>query len=138
MTHIDLHANMMRACAVAVVLAFAAQLYGCGLIIAGAAAGGAAGGVSLAKASEQHHYSPMTYAGTVLANIPYFPTKAIFAGLGAVASGVTYVATLGKSRLPNEIWDASVNGNYVLTPPMIEGDRPIHFVGETTHERYRG
>ena len=98
-------------------------------MIAGAATGGAAGGVASARESKEEHHSPMTYVGTVLANIVYFPAKVLFAGGGAVASGVSYVATLGRPQPTDEIWDASVKGTYVVTPRMIEGRAPVHFVG---------
>ncbi len=121
-----------RALALGTALIFSAQTYGCALLIAGGAAGAAAGGVSDVQAHKEEHHGPMTYAGTVLANIPYFPAKVVFAGLGATASGVTYLATLGKEQPANNIWDAAVKGNYVLTPSMIEGRETIRFVGTTT------
>ncbi len=121
-------ARRMRMLALSTVLVFTVQSYGCALLIAGGAAGAAAGGASDVRAKSEHH-SAMTYAGTVLANIPYFPAKVIFAGVGAAASGVSYVATLGKEQPADTIWDASVKGNYVLTPGMIEGRQPVHFVG---------
>ena len=99
---------------------------GCALLVAGAAGGGAAGAAASAKDEQQH--APMTYAGTVLANVFYVPAKIVFAGAGAAASGVAYVVTLGDSSTSNEIWNASVGGNYVLTPRMIEGEEPVRFV----------
>ncbi len=126
----------LRALAVGTVLVFTLQSYGCALLIAGGAAGAAAGGASDVRAKNEHH-SAMTYAGTVLGNIPYFPAKVIFAGLGAAASGVSYVVTLGKDQPADKIWDASVKGSYVLTPRMIEGRQPVHFVGTTETPRSR-
>lgn len=112
-----------------VIAAFTLQTTGCALLVAGAAAGGAAGAASSAQESKREDHSALTYAGTVLANVPYVPAKVVFAGLGAAASGVSYIATLGQSRLPYSIWDGTVKGNYVLTPRMIEGRQPVHFVG---------
>jgi hypothetical protein len=102
---------------------------GCALLAGGAAAGGAAGAVSSAKASERGNHSAGTYAGTVLANVVYFPAKVIFAGGGAVTSGVAYLVTLGNRNAARSIWDASVEGDYVVTPSMIEGRVPVRFVG---------
>ena len=126
-----------RAIALGTALFFSAQTYGCALLLAGGAAGAAAGTASDVQARDEHH-SPMTYAGTVLANIPYFPAKVIFAGLGAAASGVSYLATLGRQQPADTIWDASVKGNYVLTPRMIEGRQPVRFVGTTRTPRTSG
>jgi len=103
--------------------------WGCFLLIAGAAAGGAAGTAVSAKESEEEHHGALTYVGTVLANVVYVPAKVVFAGVGAVTSGLAYVLTLGDSSASGSIWNASVNGTYVVTPNMIEGKEPAHFVG---------
>ena len=71
----------------------------------------------------------MAYVGTVLANVVYVPAKVVFAGVGAVTSGVIYLATSGNSDTSRRVWDTSVGGNYVVTPSMIEGRDQIHFVG---------
>jgi hypothetical protein len=114
---------------IAIAFCVAAQISGCALLIAGAASGGAAGTAVSVKEGREEHHGPMTYAGTVLANVVYFPAKVVFAGVGAVASGVAYVATLGRPQPTATIWDASVKGNYVMTPQMVEGKAPVHFVG---------
>ena len=103
--------------------------WGCPLVIAGAAAGGAAGTAVSAKESEKEDHSALTYVGTVLADVVYFPAKVVFAGFGAVTSGVAYVLTMGDSSVSRRVWNASVEGNYILTPDMIEGKEPVHFVG---------
>jgi hypothetical protein len=114
---------------VAVLLGLSLYTWGCSFVVAGAAAGGAAGTAASAKEGQEEHHSPLTYVGTVLADVVYFPAKVVFAGAGALTSGVAYVLTLGDSSVSNNIWNASVNGNYILTPDMIEGKQPAHFVG---------
>jgi hypothetical protein len=47
---------------------------------------------------------------------------------------VAYVVTLGDTETSNDIWYATVGGNYVLTPRMIEGEEPIRFVASNEHE----
>lgn len=101
---------------------------GCALLVAGAA-GGAAGAAVSTKESEHEEHAPMTYVATVLTNVVYVPAKVVFAALGAVASGATYLVTLGSSEPTDSIWNASVGGNYVVTPRMIEGKQTIHFAG---------
>lgn len=76
---------------------------GCALLVGGAVAGGAAGGATSADQSDEHH-SPMTYVGSVLASAVYFPAKVVLAAGGAVASGLTYVATLGNPEPAREVW----------------------------------
>jgi hypothetical protein len=112
-----------------VVLALALHTEGCFLVVAGAAAGGAAGAAASTKESQREHHSPATYVGTVLADVFYVPGKVIFAAGGAVVSGVAYLVTLGDSGTSRSIWNASVNGDYVVTPRMMEGKEPVHFVG---------
>lgn len=124
-----MHCFRFRYVAVAVLLGLSLCAYGCPFVIAGAAAGGAAGTAASAKESEEEHHSALTYVGTVLADVVYFPAKVVFAGAGALTSGVAYVLTLGDSSVSDNIWNASVNGNYILTPDMIEGKQPVHFVG---------
>ena len=74
-----------------------------------------------------HH--PMSYVGSAFASSLYFPAKVAFAVVGALASGVTYVATLGEDEPTSDIWSASVEGDYVITPSMIEGNEDVDFVG---------
>jgi hypothetical protein len=97
-----------------------------------AAAGGAAGGVASARASRQERHSPAIYTETVLANVVYVPAKALFAASGAVTSGITYLVTAGSREPAGVVWRSAVDGDYVLTPEMIEGNEPVHFVGVST------
>jgi hypothetical protein len=115
--------------AAALVALLGLQSTGCALLIGGAVAGGAAGGAASVEQGEQEHHSPMTYVGSVLANAVYFPAKVVLAAGGAVASGLTYVATLGEPEPTRTIWDASVEGDYVVTPRMIEGREDVDFIG---------
>jgi len=90
--------------------------------------GVAAGSAASVNPSSEHH-SAMTYVGSALASAVYFPAKVVFAAGGAVASGLTYVATLGNPEPTRKVWDASVEGDYVVTPRMIEGREDVDFVG---------
>lgn len=114
-----------------VVLALAASLAasGCTALVIGGAAGAAAGGAASAKSSQSERHSAATYAGTILANVFYFPAKVIFAAGGGLVSGLTYVATLGADEPATNIWNAAVDGTYVLSPRMMEGRERVRFVG---------
>jgi hypothetical protein len=114
---------------VAVLLVLSLYTWGCPVVVAGAAAGGAAGAAASAKESEEEHHGALTYVGTVAADVFYVPAKVLFAGAGALTGAVAYLLTLGDSSVSNKIWNTSVNGTYVLTPDMIEGKQPYHFVG---------
>lgn len=120
--------HVVRPLILTAALSSSLSLSGC-LVLAVGAAGGAAGG---AVTSTKHDgYAPMVYVGTVFANALYVPAKVVFAGGGAVVSGVSYLVTGGNGRVSREIWDTSVGGNYLLTPAMINGEQPIEFAGQT-------
>jgi hypothetical protein len=36
---------------------------------------------------------------------------------------------MGDDELANQIWQASVEGSYIVTPRMIEGREPVRFKG---------
>jgi hypothetical protein len=82
-----------------------------------------------ASASEGESHSAGSNAGAILADVLYVPGKIVFAGLGAVTSGLTYLVTLGNSEATRSVWDATVEGTYVITPRHIEGKEPVRFIG---------
>lgn len=111
---------------IALLLAIALQTSGCAALVIGGAAGGAASSV---EQSESGSHGPMAYVGSVAASALYFPAKLIFAAGGAATSGIAYLVTLGNPSPSQAIWDASVDGDYVVTPRMIEGHDDVEFVG---------
>jgi hypothetical protein len=121
--------SRLRLYYLALLLLLSFSNWGCFLLVAGAAAGGAAGTAVSAKESQTESHGVLTYVGTVLVDVVYVPTKVVFAGVGALTSGLAYILTLGDSHASGKIWNASVNGNYIVTPDMIEGNEPVHFVG---------
>jgi hypothetical protein len=110
----------------ALLAALALATSGCAVLVGGAV-GGATGGAAASVGDRGH--SPGSYVGSVLASAVYFPAKVVFEVAGAVSSGVAYVATLGDPEPSREIWDASVEGDYVVTPSMIEGREHADFIG---------
>ncbi|HSD09778.1 MAG TPA: hypothetical protein VLF14_02270 [Candidatus Binatia bacterium] len=104
-------------------------LPGCALLIAGAVGGGAAGAAASATQGEEETHSVGAYAGAILGDVLYVPGKVVFAGLGAVTSGLAYLVTLGNAEASASIWNATVEGTYVLTPRHIEGKEPVRFLG---------
>ena len=79
--------------------------------------------------SQGYSHSPATIVTSVVASVVYFPAKVLFAVGGGVISGVTYLATLGNPYPARSIWEASVDGDYLVTPLMIEGSDRVNFVG---------
>ncbi len=99
---------------------------GCVPLAIGVAGGAAAGGVT---STSHPGYSAATYAGTVLGNGIYFPAKLIFAVLGAAGSGFVYLGSGGNEGMSRKVWEAGVEGDWVLTPAMVSGEQPVAFVG---------
>lgn len=64
-----------------------------------------------------------------LATVVYFPAKAVFALGGGLVGGLTYVFTGGNEEATNKVWDASMKGDYRVTPENLTGEKPIRFVG---------
>lgn len=71
-------------------------------------------------------------AGTVAGNIFYVPAKVVYGILGGITGGASYLVTGGNTQTANTIWRSSLGGDYVLTPDMVSGQKPIHFSGPTT------
>ena len=111
----------MRTLSVAIVLCVCAVLNGSG--------GSSAAAATESGRSADGHSVP-TYFAAVVANIFYIPAKVVFAAAGAVTSGLAYAVTLGDTSVSNSIWNTSVNGDYVVTPRMIEGREPVDFTGK--------
>ena len=68
-------------------------------------------------------------AGTVLGNIFYVPAKLAYGILGGIGGGAGYALTGGNKQVANSIWRSSLGGDYVLTPDMMTGKKPIYFSG---------
>ncbi len=70
-------------------------------------------------------------AGTVAGNVLYVPAKMVYGILGGITGGASYLLTGGNTQTANTIWRSSLGGDYVLTPDMVAGQKPIHFSGPT-------
>ncbi len=68
---------------------------------------------------------------SILGDLVYVPAKTTFAVLGMVASGVTYLATIGNGAAAEAVWNASTRGDYAITPDMIRRNITPRFVGSS-------
>ncbi len=66
-------------------------------------------------------------AGAGFSNLLYVPAKALYASFGGMVGGVAWCVTGGDLEVANEIWNASINGTWVVTPAMLQGTEKIHF-----------
>jgi hypothetical protein len=70
-------------------------------------------------------------AAALLGNVVYIPAKLVYAVLGGLIGGGTWLVTAGNTQAADTVWRSSLGGDYVLTPQMIAGEQPINFSGPT-------
>ena len=68
-------------------------------------------------------------AAAALSTIVYFPVKLAFALGGGIVGGLTYAFTGGDEEAAGDVWRASMEGTYNITPENLTGEKPVHFVG---------
>jgi hypothetical protein len=99
-------------------------------------------GAPAAQASTQAVQVPQAEAGVnwpgagygvaaLLGNVLYIPAKLTYAILGSVVGGGTYAVTGGNSQASDTVFRSALGGDYVLTPQMVAGDKPVNFSGPT-------
>lgn len=69
------------------------------------------------------------------ASLLYGPAKLIYAGGGGLVAGMAYLVSAGDSDVTMPILNASMRGDYVLTPSHLQGREPIEFVGRNPEAR---
>jgi len=89
------------------------------------------GGPNVAMAQESS--DPVEEAGLGVASglltLPYGPAKIIYAALGGIVGGATWVLTGGNTETAQTVWEPSFYGDYVITPDHLTGKRPLRFFG---------
>jgi hypothetical protein len=70
-------------------------------------------------------------AACALSNVVYGPVKLIYALLGGFTAGLGYALTAGDIEVTRTILDTSVNGDYVVEPAHLRGEKPLQFIGST-------
>jgi hypothetical protein len=68
-------------------------------------------------------------AACALSNLVYGPVKLIYALFGSLTAGMGYAFTAGDIDVARTILDTSVNGDYVVEPAHIRGERSLQFIG---------
>jgi hypothetical protein len=95
------------------------------------------GGVAT-MALAQEDLDPAEEAGlgvaSALLTLPYGPTKIIYAGLGGIVRGFTWVLTGGNIETAQAVWEPSFYGDYVITPEHLKGTTPLRFFGVSPYE----
>jgi hypothetical protein len=70
-------------------------------------------------------------AGALVCNLIYIPAKLVYALLGGIVGGGTFLITAGNQQAANTVWRSALGGDYVVTPQMLAGQQPINFSGPT-------
>ena len=68
-------------------------------------------------------------AVSALATIVYFPVKAAFALGGGIVGGLTYAFTGGNEEATSKVWHTSMEGDYMVEPENLTGEKPLNFIG---------
>lgn len=70
-------------------------------------------------------------AAAGLTSVVYAPVKVAYAAGGSIVAGLAYVLSGGDKDVAKPIFDASVRGDYVVTPEHMRGERDLEFVGRS-------
>ena len=70
-------------------------------------------------------------AGAALATLVYGPTKLLYAAGGGLVAGLAWIHSGGDGAVVQPILDASLRGDYVITPAHLRRQVPIEFVGRS-------
>jgi hypothetical protein len=69
-----------------------------------------------------------------LSSVVYAPVKVAYAAGGSIVAGLAWVLSGGDSEVAKPIIDASVRGDYVVTPEHLTGERTLEFVGRPSSD----
>jgi len=74
-------------------------------------------------------------AASLFSSLVYGPVKMAYAVLGLVGGGFAYAFSGGDHDVAGPVFDASVRGDWVLTPRHLTGDEEIEFIGRRPADR---
>jgi hypothetical protein len=74
-------------------------------------------------------------AAAGLSSVVYAPLKVAYATGGSIVAGLAYVLSGGDGAVAKPIIDASVRGDYVVTPANLRGEKPLEFIGRPASDR---
>jgi hypothetical protein len=68
-------------------------------------------------------------AGAAFCSLIYGPVKIVYATLGVVFGGMAWGLSGGDSNVLEAVVTPAVRGDYVVTPAILRGERPLEFIG---------
>jgi hypothetical protein len=72
---------------------------------------------------------------SAVATLFYSPVKVLYATCGLIFGGAAWGLSGGDSDVLKAVVTPAVRGDYVLTPSLIRGERPIEFFGKDPEYR---
>jgi hypothetical protein len=70
-----------------------------------------------------------------LGTLIYGPAKVVYALSGLIFGGLAWGLSGGDSDVLRAVVTPAVRGDYVLTPALLRGERPIEFFGKNPEYR---
>ena len=78
----------------------------------------------------------LTFGVSALATLLYGPVKVIYAASGLIFGGLAWGLSGGDGDVLRAVMTPAVRGDYVITPSILRGERPLEFFGRSPE--YRG
>jgi hypothetical protein len=73
-------------------------------------------------------------AASAVSSLVYGPVKLIYAIGGLIVGSFAWVFTAGDSHVAETVFSRSLRGNYVITPEILLGEKPLEFIGRDIAE----
>ena len=68
-------------------------------------------------------------AAAALCSLIYGPAKVTYAALGLVFGGMAWGLSAGDTDVMEAVILPAVRGDYVVTPAILRGEKPLEFIG---------
>jgi hypothetical protein len=89
-------------------------------------------GLAQEKSNEEAESTPLQYGlgvASVFTSLPYSIGKFVFATMGGIFGGFTYLFSAGNEKAAKAVWDTSMRGTYVISPRHLKGEESVRFFG---------
>ena len=80
--------------------------------------------------SQENHSDLGVQIASGALSVLYTPVKVVYAGLGGFMGSLAYILTAGNTEVAQSVWDASLEGDYWVTPEHLQGEKAIRFQGQ--------
>ena len=74
-------------------------------------------------------------AASAVCSLLYGPVKVVYALSGLIIGGIAWGLSGGDSDVLKAVITPSVRGDYVITPALLKGERPVEFFGKDPQYR---